>query len=338
MESPGLEFSPEPSGENRSELVASPYVAAIAPSGACSAPAAAGSEAAEAERRSIPVLSAERPGAYFFPQPSVQKRPGFHTGQYAQILGLRARPELTGMVGRLLEFAKGSGRWRLLLDNREYIRIKPESMMLWEGPQESSIAGATQYFDIAATNGNNDNDNDNSNNNNAGNNNNNNNANSNDIATTNNKNDNDGSIEVMPGDAKSTPDQDARGQRRFDELQALQIIKNQQKLQGWEETLRNDPGCPLYWKPKPGKPPSVYALTQLERRIDEYERLHPNAARRWRHGRLEDGDLATAGCEQFDMGRCPKGPFCELIITFNSKGRQPMPPALWPSTLSPPPK
>ncbi|CAE8596218.1 unnamed protein product [Polarella glacialis] len=319
-------------------------------------------------------------------------------------------------------------------------------MMRCEGPQESSIAGATQYFDITATNDNSDNDNDNSNNNNAGNNNNNNNANDNDgppggpaaavpgstapltaaslaaappavqkqmigemlypriaklqpefagkitgmmlemdnsdllillesdaqlkgkvdevlrndnnnagnnnnnnnandndndIATTNNNNDNDRSIEVMPGDAKSTPDQDARGQRRFDELQALQTIKDQKKLREWEKELPNRPVRPTdpwSWKPKPVKPPSVYALTQLERRIDEYERLHPNAAQRWRHGRLKDGDVAAAGCEQFDMVRCPRGPFCELIITINSRGCQPMPPALWPSRLSLPPK
>ncbi|CAE8686878.1 unnamed protein product [Polarella glacialis] len=92
----------------------------------------------------------------------------------------------------------------------------------------------------------------NDNNNNAGNNNNNNNNNANDnandndndIATTNNNNDNDRSIEVMPGDAKSTPDQDARGQRRFDELQALQTIKDQQKLREWEKELPNRPVRP----------------------------------------------------------------------------------------------
>ncbi|CAE8649715.1 unnamed protein product, partial [Polarella glacialis] len=44
------------------------------------------------------------------------------------LLALR-RLKRRGEVGRLLEFIKGSGRRRLLLDNGEYIRIKPEAMM-----------------------------------------------------------------------------------------------------------------------------------------------------------------------------------------------------------------
>ncbi|CAE8605624.1 unnamed protein product [Polarella glacialis] len=145
----------------------------------------------------------------------------------------------------------------------------------------------------------------------------------------------------MPGDAKSTPDQNARGQRRFDELQALQIIKYQQELREWEKELPNKPvhpADPWSWrKPAPGKPPSVYLLTQLERRIDEYERLHPNASQRFRHGH-RDGvhGWYVTGCEQFDMGRCADGMVCELIVTANSKGCQSMPPALWPSKGSPP--
>ncbi|CAE8611184.1 unnamed protein product, partial [Polarella glacialis] len=93
------------------------------------------------------------------------------------------------MVGRLLKFAKDSGRWRLLLENREYIRIKPEFMMLCEGPQELTAVGATQYYDIAATNNYSDNDNDNFNNDNGGNNNNNDNNNN---YNNNNANGNDG--------------------------------------------------------------------------------------------------------------------------------------------------
>ncbi|CAE8585891.1 unnamed protein product [Polarella glacialis] len=229
----------------------------------------------------------------------------------------KLQPELAGKItGVMLE-----------LDNSELLILLESDAQL-----KGKVDEALREYNSANNNTGNDKNNNNANDNA--------NDNDNDIAITNNNNDDDRSIEVMPGDAKSTPDQDARGQRRFDELQALQTIKDQQKLREWEKELPNRPvrpTDPCSCRPKPVKPPSVYALTQLERRIDEYERLHPNAAQRWRHGHLEDGDVATTDCEQFDMGRCPKGAFCELISTLNSRGRQPMPPALWPSTLSPPP-
>ncbi|CAE8640821.1 unnamed protein product, partial [Polarella glacialis] len=203
------------------------------------------------------------------------------------------------MVGRLLEFANRSGRWRLLLDNREYIRIKPESMM--RGPAaavpgstapltaaslaaappavQKQMIGEMLYPRIAKLQP----------------------EYAGKIAGMMLEMDNSDLLILLESDAQLK----GKGQRRFDELQALQTIKDQQKLREWEKELPNRPvrpADPWSWrKPKPVKPPSVYALTQLERRIDEYERLRPNAAQRWRHGRLEDGDVATAGCEQFDM-------------------------------------
>ncbi|CAE8626337.1 unnamed protein product [Polarella glacialis] len=135
----------------------------------------------------------------------------------------------------------------------------------------------------------------------------------------------------MPGDAKTTPDQD-------DELQRSQISENQHKLQRWGEMVRrkrlDDPTAEM-WR----QAPSVDALTQHERRIDEYERLNPNAAQRLRHGHRDwGGGWFVTGCEQFDMGRCAQGIFCPPILTSGMGGLNPMPPALWPSKLSPPPK
>jgi hypothetical protein len=66
------------------------------------------------------------------------------------------------------------------------------------------------------------------NNNNSGNNNNN--VNDNDFASTNNNQDNDND-EVMPGDAKSTPDQNARGQQPQQPQQQQQQEQQEQKPQ-----------------------------------------------------------------------------------------------------------
>ncbi|CAE8598824.1 unnamed protein product [Polarella glacialis] len=60
---------------------------------------------------------------------------GFRFGQYSVINNLWSRPELTCMVGRLLEFDQNSGRWRLLLENGEYIRVKPEFMTHYDVPR-----------------------------------------------------------------------------------------------------------------------------------------------------------------------------------------------------------
>ncbi|CAE8695301.1 unnamed protein product, partial [Polarella glacialis] len=69
-ERPGLEFSAESSVENQSDFPTyCPYVATVSPGGASSAPAAAGSEAAEAARECP--FTAERPGLEFHSEPPV---------------------------------------------------------------------------------------------------------------------------------------------------------------------------------------------------------------------------------------------------------------------------
>ncbi|CAE8742166.1 unnamed protein product [Polarella glacialis] len=60
---------------------------------------------------------------------------GFRFGQYSVINNLWSRPELTCRVGRLVEFDKSLGRWRLLLENGEYIRVKPECMTHYDVPR-----------------------------------------------------------------------------------------------------------------------------------------------------------------------------------------------------------
>ncbi|CAE8635427.1 unnamed protein product [Polarella glacialis] len=68
-------------------------------------------------------------------EPSSQSHAGFLVGQYAEIHGLWSRPDLWPVIGRLHEFDEASGRWRLLLDTGEYIKIKPEFMTYDDVPQ-----------------------------------------------------------------------------------------------------------------------------------------------------------------------------------------------------------
>ncbi|CAE8646794.1 unnamed protein product, partial [Polarella glacialis] len=131
----------------------------------------------------------------------------------------KLQPELAGQItGMMLE-----------LDNSELLILLESDAQL-----KGKVDEALREYNSANNNAGND-----KNNNNSGNNNNNN-VNDNDFASTNNNQDNDND-EVMPGDSKSTPDQNARGQQpqQPQQQQEQQEQKPQLERQKQHDVLTN---------------------------------------------------------------------------------------------------